>query len=317
MISLASAASDPADLSAVLSALASAVAALAAALAGGQAQGAPCAPPRPAPLPSPAPPLVECVNEFLLAKARAGRSERYLRQLRVTLRSLLAGRAREPVDRIAAVDLERWLGAHGWGPRTRRGYLADSGTLFAWCIRRGYLTRNPAAAVELPRAAARPPGVHSPEQAAAALNHALARDPGSARLLAVRYFAGVRSAESLRLVEADLAGGWVRVEAAKSKTRRRRLVRIQPNLAAWLAIPGNLPVSERRMRAALAGVPVPWPSNVTRHSWATYRLGATGNAAGTAMEAGHSEAMLFGHYRELSTPEAAAAFWSIRPPDQE
>jgi hypothetical protein len=31
------------------------------------------------------------------------------------------------------------------------------------------------------------------------------------------------------------------------------------------------------------------------------------------MEAGHSEAMLFAHYRELVTPETAAAFWAIAP----
>lgn len=38
-----------------------------------------------------------------------------------------------------------------------------------------------------------------------------------------------------------------------------------------------------------------------------------GNAAKTALEAGHSEAMLFRVYREVVTPEAAAAFWAIRP----
>lgn len=313
-IPVPSPAPEPADLSAVLSTLADAIAALAAALAGTAPPAVPRS--RPAPLPSLAPPLVECVNQFLLSKARAGRSERYLRQLRVSLRSLLAGRARTPVDQVAAVDLERWLAAHGWAPRTRRGYLADASTLFAWCIRRGFLPDNPAAAVELPRAAGRPPGIHTPAEARAALEHALARDAGAARLLAVRYFAGVRTAEALRLVETDLAGGWVRVEASKSKTRRRRLVRLEPALAAWLALPGELPVSEKRMRAALAGVPVPWPANVTRHSWVSYRLAATGNAAGTALEAGHAEAVMFAHYRELATPEAAAAFWSIRPPGQ-
>lgn len=40
-------------------------------------------------------------------------------------------------------------------------------------------------------------------------------------------------------------------------------------------------------------------------------------AATTAMEAGHSETMLFAHYRALVTPEAAAEFWAIRPSVQE
>lgn len=56
-----------------------------------------------------------------------------------------------------------------------------------------------------------------------------------------------------------------------------------------------------------------WPHNVTRHTFCSYHLAAFGSAAQTALEAGHSEAILFTHYRELVTPEAASKFWSIRP----
>ncbi len=47
-----------------------------------------------------APILTEVINEFLLAKARAGRSDRYLRQLRVTLKQFSLGRARRPLGGI-------------------------------------------------------------------------------------------------------------------------------------------------------------------------------------------------------------------------
>ena len=46
--------------------------------------------------------VMETVNEFLLAKARAQRSDRYLRQLRVSLGSFAKGRARAPL----AVEIE-------------------------------------------------------------------------------------------------------------------------------------------------------------------------------------------------------------------
>jgi hypothetical protein len=55
-----------------------------------------------------------------------------------------------------------------------------------------------------------------------------------------------------------------------------------------------------------------WPRNVARHSWVSYRLAASSSAAETAMEAGHSEVMLFRNYRELVGPEEAARFWGIR-----
>jgi hypothetical protein len=44
-----------------------------------------------------------------------------------------------------------------------------------------------------------------------------------------------------------------------------------------------------------------------------YNLAQFQNAGKTALEAGHSEQMLFNHYRELVTSEEAAAFWAITP----
>jgi integrase len=149
---------------------------------------------------------------------------------------------------------------------------------------------------------------------------ALDRGPDLARLAALGYFAGIRTAELMRLGEEDInvGRGLVFVPAAKAKTRSRRLIVIQPNLAAWLRLEGRLPVSDgmRRLRAwrgACRRAGVPWPHNVARHSFVSYHLAAFGNAAKTALEAGHSEAMLFAHYRELVTPDAAEAFWGISP----
>lgn len=45
----------------------------------------------------------------------------------------------------------------------------------------------------------------------------------------------------------------------------------------------------------------------------SYHLAAFESAAKTALEAGHSEQMLFNHYRAVVTQETALEFWSIRP----
>lgn len=296
-------------LSSALSALADAARELAAAA---RALRAPSSPALPSSSSS-SPPLVELVNEFLLAKARAGRSERYLRQLRVSLRSLLRGRPDLPAAELTPAHLETWLASSGWASRTRLGYLFDARTLLSWARRRGYVQVNVADAVDLPRPAARPPGIHSPEETAAVLAH-VARDPGVVRVMALRYFGGIRAAEVLRLDESDIREGFVQVEASKAKTRRRRLVTVGPTLAAWLSIEGGeLPVSGKRVRRALAGCPVPWTPNAPRHSFVSYHLAAGGSAAKTALEAGHSEAVLFAAYRELVTPEAARRYWALRP----
>jgi hypothetical protein len=43
----------------------------------------------------------------------------------------------------------------------------------------------------------------------------------------------------------------------------------------------------------------------------SYHFAHWQNAAETASQCGHSEAVLFAHYREVVTPEAAAEFWSL------
>lgn len=261
----------------------------------------------------------EAVKEFLFAKARAGRSDRYLQALRVSLFSFRNARSTRPLSSITVTELETWLMKNNWAPRTQRGYLSDVSVLYNFCIRRGLTNHNPAAAVELPELEDQPPQIHTPDQVRTVLEFARERDLNLCRSLAVRYFAGLRSSEAARLQEKEIRASFIEVTAAKSKTRRRRLVSAQENLKAWLALGGELPLTDlnNRMRwfnvALLKKHGIPWAHNVTRHSFVSYHLAQFGNAGKTALEAGHSEQMLFAHYRELVTPEAASEYWRIVP----
>lgn len=261
--------------------------------------------------------VVDLVNEFLIAKARAGRCDRYLRQLRVSLTSFASGRARVVIDQVQVAEIEKWMQGQEWSARTQRGYLADVRTLFNFAVRRGYLDRNPASGVELPAPADHQKiGIHSPDQVRTVLEAARKTDLDLCRHLAVRYFAGIRSAEAHRLLESDLKldQSLLEVPAVKSKTRSRRLVTIQPNLKAWLELGGQLrPKGDMTIRAAIRLSKVQWEHNVTRHSFVSYHLAHFGSAAKTALEAGHTEQILFKHYRALVTPAAAAEFWGIVP----
>ena len=261
------------------------------------------------------------INEFLRAKSRAGRSDRYLRALRNSLVKFAKGRANQPAHSVTVQEVEKWIQNQNWCLRTKHGYLGDVRTLFNYAFKRGYVPRNVASVVELPKIVTEPIGVHTPEEMKRTLVFALNFNPSICRALAVRYFAGLRSAEVEKLEESQISKKYIEVTARNAKTRRRRLVTIQPVLAHWLAVTseagGVLPVRGcqsnvwRDFSAALVRHGVAWKKNVTRHSFVSYHLAHFGNAGRSALEAGHSEAMLFAHYREIVTPEAAAEYWAL------
>ena len=261
--------------------------------------------------------IAELFNEFLLAKSRAGRSANYCGLLLKELRSFATGRERRPAASISARELETWLHGQGWSGRTMRGRLLTLRNVLSWAVTRGELVCNVALGVDLPTDdnAGAPPGIHTPEQVRTVLETARRLDLDVMRCLAIRYFGGLRTSEAVALEEKEIKGKFIEVTATKAKTRRRRLVPVKPVLSAWLALGGSLPLTQvnNRLAAITTAAGVPWPHNACRHSFVTYHLARWQNAGKTALEAGHTEAMLFAHYREIVTPAQAREFWNCFP----
>ena len=69
------------------------------------------------------------------------------------------------------------------------------------------------------------------------LDAALREAPDVVPMLAIGAFIGLRESEIKRLdwAEVNQRRAFVEVKADKAKTAKRRIVRIQPNLAQWLA----------------------------------------------------------------------------------
>lgn len=256
----------------------------------------------------------ELLDEFQTAKAKTGRSKRYLRQVRVSVRGVLGERLARPVAEVTTEEIQAALAALPHAPRTVRGYFLDVATLFNFAVRRKYLAHSPAKFVETPEVIAKPPRLHTPAEVRRILGEARAFNLNSCRELAVRYFAGIRSTEAARITEDEIKTEYIEVTAAKAKTRRR-LVETTPNLRAWLALGGALPVGRTSGLAKKVAkrAECDWPANVTRHSFCSYHLAKFGSAARTALEAGHTETVLFHHYREVVTREAAEEFFAIVP----
>lgn len=273
--------------------------------------------------------VTELCNEFLRAKARAERSDRYLRAVHYSLKKFTRRFGAVDVAEVHTVEIEKWLFTLNVEPRTLHNYLGDIRTVFNFGVRRRYLEFNPAAGVELPTQEPKGTAIHTPETVKTVLDFARRYDLHICRALAVRYFAGLRTCEVERIPDADIGEKYIEVSAATAKgarARRRRIVTVQPNLAAWLKLGGELPSPKQNgrrwlefMRALkLAGVD--WPDNVTRHSFCSYHLAKFKKENETAAEAGHSVQILITTYREvktacgvLITPELAEKYFSIVP----
>jgi hypothetical protein len=69
------------------------------------------------------------------------------------------------------------------------------------------------------------------------------------------------------------------------------------------------------MTALARALKIPWPRNVLRHSFISYRIAIVKSADQVALEAGNSPSMIFKHYRELTTEEEAEKWFGILPKD--
>jgi integrase len=159
--------------------------------------------------------------------------------------------------------------------------------------------------------------IFTPDQIATILAKA---DATIRPFLALGAFAGLCMAELQRLdwSEVDLDRGFITVAASKAKTRQRRLVPISENLKLWLLpqrrTSGPLCLLKRCQRlAAKLCQNFAWPKNGLRHSFISYRVAILHDTARVALEAGNSPVVIFSHYRELVTPEAAHAWFAIHP----
>jgi hypothetical protein len=90
-------------------------------------------------------------------------------------------------------------------------------------------------------------------------------------------------------------------------------------LTQWLApyrgSTGKVFVSEHAAERTItfAKAHLKWPANCLRHSYASFRLAETHDAARVALEMGNSPTMLFTNYRELADEHDAKAWFAIAP----
>jgi integrase len=279
----------------------------------------------------------QVADELVELKRNRQASARYLEDLRTRL-DTFAQRFAVNVDTITTADVQRWLDGMDAAPRTVRNFRNAANGLFKFAEARGYIAKgeNPVTATEKITARnSEPISIYTPAELARLLD---AAPEWFKPVIALQAFAGLRSAEVMRLDWRDvkLDRGHVEICAGKSKTATRRLVPITENLAAWLApharksgkvfrhsrayfheVQRDVAAATEAKADAKNGIgaqkPVTWKHNALRHSFVSYRVADIADVPRVALESGNSPAMIFAHYRELVTPADAKTWFAVAP----
>ncbi|MFO1459341.1 MAG: site-specific integrase [Verrucomicrobiota bacterium] len=274
-------------------------------------------------------PIAKAADDFYEMKAAKKVSDRHLSGIRSILGRFVQEHPGKAVSEFLTADIQRWLdklrisGGAPASAQTRKNFAAVLGIFFEWSRRRGTIAENPCR--DLEKETAESDGdveFWSPEEAEALLK---AAEPILAPSLAIALFAGVRSAEVCRLTwrAVDFDQGHIEIGKKGAKTRSRRLAPMTDNLRAWL-LPyrGNpdAPIFTehcdgfpKRTTEAAERAGVRRIANGARHSFITFRTALTGDVSRTALEAGNSPSVIFGHYRGLATAEQAKRYFGIQP----
>jgi integrase len=264
-------------------------------------------------------PLSEISEQFGASREQSGLSPHYIFLCRKFTRQLAEAFPGLCLSDLTTAALDKWLGGLKLGATTKNDMRRVLGTCGNWAERHGHLLKgsSPFPGMVRYKEEKAAVSIFTPEQIASLLTKA---DATLRPFIALGAFAGLRTAELQRLDwnEIDLERGFITVAASKAKTRRRRLVPISDNLKLWLTpirqASGPICVHVCAQHAAKTKCEgFAWAKNGLRHSFISYRLAILHDTARVALEAGNSPQVIFSHYRELVTPEAAKAWFDVKP----
>lgn len=223
------------------------------------------------------------------------------------------------VDALSATQALQWMSQHAGTGRTYNHYRRVLHAMFQHGVKLGWISGNPFDAVDT-----RP--INEPETVALDLDTAewlIAEVEATCDLNLLSYvalllYAGIRPGEIGSHSELSRGVSWqsgyIKVSAANSKTRKNRLVKIEPRLNAILEDKGSLCGHDVDMKAwnrIRKKLPVlTQHRDVLRHTYGSMLMGLTHNENYVAEQMGNSPDVVHRHYRvPVSEAEAKRFFF--------
>ncbi len=228
-----------------------------------------------------------------------------------------------------------FLSKRNVSPATRDNDRRALSRFFAWCMERPrrWIATNPARAEKRRlRGDKAPPQILTIEQCEALLRSAINHKDGLlAPYVALALFAGLRPFELQRLTcpQINLSDKQISLTSDQSKTKRNRVVKIQPTLAAWLKRYKDKPITGMNWRRDFDAVKlaagfggrvsnaktIPWTVDVLRHTAISHFFRDSGSYGLTAEQFDNSEAIIKRHYQNQTnaTTKHTKRFYKLTP----
>jgi integrase len=267
--------------------------------------------------------VADAVAKFAEAKAAAGMSRLYLKDIRVMLGRLATAFACN-LKSITPDDLSGYMQRINVGPVARNNHKRLIVALFNFAKLQKWLREDETTAADALQTAKvkdKDVEIYTPCEVAALLHHA--NDDFLPWLLLIA-FGGIRReelAKGLKWEAVNFENRTITVPADIAKTGKKRKISMQDNLAEWLAPyrakRGAIYAKDARKNTAKvsAGAGVQLRKNALRHSFGSYRMEQTKNAGQVSLEMGNSPKVVMDCYFEITDAKDAAAYWNIRPAD--
>lgn len=270
--------------------------------------------------------LGRAIQSLVAAKTLSNCRPRYVESLRQYLNQFARGRENNWIGTIRVDTIEDWFLSRNESLTTKVGNTGRLSALFAFCVRRGWLLHNPCDRLEKIRIDPKPPFILTVQQCSTLMSYVRHHKPNELAFFTLALFAGVRPEELERItwdaIRFEPQGVTVIIDAAASKVRRRRIIGLEPNACAWMALArarqARLPVRRMTRRRYLDHIErvlgfATWPQDCLRHSAASYLMAKHRDAGRVADMLGNSPSILLRHYRQLVSNDDSDRFWSIGP----
>lgn len=262
-------------------------------------------------------PLAEAVDQYLEERRQVLRGKT-MTGYEHTLHALKREFPEAALSAIGLAEIHRYLG--GLTAASRNARLRNLSAFWSWAVKHGLAVENITRKASWARLDEGEIRVFTPAQAKILLQKAEKHAPQIALYLAVGLFAGLRPAEMARLTRENIRDGFIVLDGKVAKVRKRRNIRIRPNLQAWLdAYPG--PVCRQNERNRYRSIRnliekcegLTWSHDVLRHTFGTMSYELEPDVPRICAEMGNQPGVFFDAYRALAKPGDGARFFRLCP----